>query len=98
MNNIQRKFPMYWWTPVDLRELRKADVEEAGQPRTEKNRDSDDAARTSWDEVVKGGEPVFLITRHHVHIPDDLALDDEERAMLEVFRSKLQPDDDDQKD
>jgi CBS-domain-containing membrane protein len=36
VNNIQRQFPMYWWTPVDLKEathtncISMEDVEKAG--------------------------------------------------------------------
>ncbi|KAH8801759.1 HPP family-domain-containing protein [Xylogone sp. PMI_703] len=89
-NNIQRKFPMYWWTPVDLRQLRKGDVEEGGKAREEKKAESDDSGiRESYDEYKKSPEPKILITAHHIHIPEGMMLDYEEKAMLDVFRSKL---------
>ncbi|RFU25114.1 hypothetical protein B7463_g11226, partial [Scytalidium lignicola] len=91
LNNIQRKFPMYWWTPVDLQQLRKWDVEEGGQARVEEKGGSDyGATRESHDEFMKGLGPQFLITGEHIHVPDGISLDSEEKAMLEILRSKLQ--------
>lgn len=30
INNIQRQFPIYWWTPLNLKALQKKDEEKAG--------------------------------------------------------------------
>ncbi|KAH6709355.1 HPP family-domain-containing protein [Leptodontidium sp. MPI-SDFR-AT-0119] len=83
INNIQRTFPMYWWTPVDMNRPKKGDVEKLG----EKN--GNEAETSSFDDYVEGIDGRIVIDGEHIVIPRWLSLDAEERLMLEVLRSKL---------
>jgi len=84
INNIQRQFPIYWWTPVDLRERlnpRASDVErqkESGQL---------DGDGELHYETAEGSE--IIIDSRRISLPQWILLDQEERATLEVLRSKL---------
>ncbi|KAE8452183.1 hypothetical protein EG329_001650 [Mollisiaceae sp. DMI_Dod_QoI] len=85
-NNIQREFPMYWWTPVDLSRPRRSDLEKQEGESGDGVMDQ----RTSGDDYVKGDEPKIIIDNKWIVIPSWLSLDAEEKLMLEVLRSKLQ--------
>lgn len=94
INNIQRQFPVYWWTPEDLRLLREI-----------RKRKGDAAAHESqrgvenW--VMQGGEDVppcieenmygkeIKITAFSVHLPEDFELKPEEVTLLEHLRDRL---------
>ena len=89
MNNIDRTFPLYWWTPADLRHPKGDDIEleaESGKVIYK----CSDAGTSSYDEYTKGGEPRIVISDEHIHIPECISLDGEDKAMLELLRSKLQ--------
>jgi hypothetical protein len=73
VNNMQRTFPVYWWTGVDLRGGRGVDRERAGEE----------------EEVVRGEEDRVLVDGERIVIPQWLTLDDREKAWLEVLRGKL---------
>jgi len=85
INNIQREFPMYWWTAADLSRSNTDDIERQG--------DGDGKSASSLEgfsykeEYGKG--PHIMINDQHIMIPDWISLDAEERLMLEVLRSKL---------
>ncbi|KAF2273769.1 uncharacterized protein EI97DRAFT_143270 [Westerdykella ornata] len=94
INNIQRQFPVYWWTPEDLRLLREI-----------RKRKGDAAAHESqrgvenW--VMQGGEDVppcieesmygreIKVTAFSVHLPEDFALKEDEVRVLEHLRDRL---------
>ncbi|KAF8866429.1 HPP family protein-like protein [Acephala macrosclerotiorum] len=86
INNIQRQFPMYWWTPVDLSRPKQNDVEkqEGGIKDHVKDEES------SWSEHLEGKESRIIIDDERVSIPDWVVLDAEEKAILEILRSRLQ--------
>lgn len=84
LNNIQRKFPVYWWTPVDLsRQARKGNDVEKGEGKER----IDDGI--SYD-VQESEKSLIVIDASNVSVPDWISLDGEETAMLEVLRLKLQ--------
>jgi hypothetical protein len=78
MNNIQRRFPVYWWTPAELRrpEKEKADVERASEAAMEVG---------NGDATEKG----ITIDAEQIIVPDWLGMEDEEQAMLEILRIRL---------
>ncbi len=86
INNIQRQFPMYWWTPVDLRRPNENDVERQGEGESKVV----EAPEGPCDDEFGKGRPHILINDRHISIPGWLSLDAEEMLMLEVLRSKLQ--------
>jgi hypothetical protein len=88
-NNIQRTFPVYWWTPVDLRPAKRDDTEREAESKKAASNGSD-AGTSSYEDYMKGSKGRILISDEHVRVPDWISLDDEERAILEILRSKLQ--------
>jgi len=74
VNNLQRRWPVYWWTPVALTpgENEVPDIEKAG--------------RSEWVEL---GEDQIVVSRESIKVPEWLDLKIEERALLESLRSRL---------
>lgn len=97
LNNIQRQFPVYWWTPADLkRAAPKPDVERAAASGTPvKEEQEQERASDSNTQVVHDDDRI-LIDKERLIIPDWLALEDEERETLEILHQKLMsgPEDD----
>jgi HPP family len=84
-NNIQRQFPVYWWTAADLSRPNEDDIERQGKG------DGKDvsAEESSYEKELEKARPNIMINDSHIVIPEWLSLDAEERSMLEVFRLKL---------
>lgn len=82
LNNIQRQFPVYWWTPVDLRRpLMGDDIERV--PKLE-------VAPTASSSVTNAiDDQRIIINKERIVVPDWIALDDDERATLEILHTKL---------
>jgi hypothetical protein len=82
VNNIQSRFPSYWWTPEDLRRkipekaLEKADMEGQGET-------------TSDEEGPEAGQPRIVLRAGEVIIRGDVTLDPEERMFLETISGRL---------
>lgn len=86
INNIQRQFPIYWWTSADLSRPKPGDIEK------QKGGAKDHVlnGESGWSDHIEGKESTILIDDEGITIPDWIALDAEEKAILEVLRSKLQ--------
>jgi len=84
VNNIHRRFPVYWWTPINLRELQRrrkeGDVESDATPEKMANilRDGDQSA---------GG--LINISAYEVNVPEDMELSEEEVEILERLKERL---------
>jgi hypothetical protein len=84
VNNIQRQFPIYWWTPINLRELQRkrkeGDIEEGSMPEKMANvlRDGDHDARGR-----------ISISAYEMRFPEEMELSDEEMGVLERLRERL---------
>lgn len=77
INNIQRQFPSYWWTPLDLR-----------KPKMEDEEMLRDAAMTmEMKEHIR--EEKIQITGAEVLLPDDLSISEEEMKVLKFLRERL---------
>lgn len=84
INNLQRQFPIYWWTPADLGKLRRPDIEKMPSHRSStrgRSSQDDDKTFAAVDEV--------MITADKIQIPDWLFLAEEEMEILEVLRDRL---------
>jgi hypothetical protein len=84
VNNVQRQFPMYWWTPMDLRKAKVVDEETVpdGQGGIEKRKTEEEQRYDQDDERIE-------ITGAKVRLPDDLSLNVEETKVLEGLRERL---------
>jgi CBS-domain-containing membrane protein len=85
INNVQRQFPVYWWTPLDLRRAKVEDEETVpdGRGGLEKKEDDDEEQRYDQDDER------IEITGAEVRLPDDLSLNEEETRVLEGLRDRL---------
>jgi hypothetical protein len=80
VNNIQRQFPVYWWTPVDLRKPAESDIEKVGP-------------EAGVSDVYEGENVVLnsiVVDRGRVLVPEWLSLGYEEKALLESLRDRLE--------
>ncbi|KAF2175276.1 hypothetical protein K469DRAFT_512228, partial [Zopfia rhizophila CBS 207.26] len=83
-NNIQRQFPVYWWTPLDVRKARARDIETLPDAKggvEEKRTDEEDV-----DERQKE----ISISATGVLLPEDLSLNQDEAELLNRLRRRLQ--------
>jgi CBS-domain-containing membrane protein len=85
INNIQRAYPVYWWTPANLR--KEKDVQDL------------EKVPTNNSEKVLSGQPMgrasdvnpdsVVISPHHLYIPDSFDLDGDELAVLSRLQARL---------
>jgi len=80
VNNIQRRFPSYWWTPERLHS-NVANILEA-KPDLERGQGT-----TSEDEGL--GSPNIVIQKGVVIVPPHIFLSPEEKAFLETLSNRL---------
>ncbi|CAJ2506322.1 Uu.00g004520.m01.CDS01 [Anthostomella pinea] len=74
LNNVCRRFPLYWWTAEDL-----------GRPRDEPS-----PRPSSGDEEKAAAQHAeLIITRDVVLVPDHVRLSSEEQSLVEGLRSRL---------
>ena len=83
INNIQRQFPVFWWTPRDVGKQAKKDIEPSAH-----------VGKRPLEELL--GQPgsvseqnTIIITPGRIMVPEGLELGQEERGMLEVLRDRL---------
>ena len=82
INNIQRQFPLFWWTAANL-ERPAPDIEKVPTFKTEverKKSQHDERQRLSY---------MITITPDKVTVPEHLYMDDVEKAVLEDMRTRL---------
>ena len=84
INNIQRQFPVYWWTPLDVRKANAKDEETVPDARggiEPKKSLEEQRYDQDRDRIEINGAKVIL--------PDDLSLNAEETKLLERLRERL---------
>ena len=81
VNNIQSRFPSYWWTPEDLRRKTPDNVLE--KP------DAERQSETGSEEELPADVPEVVLRRGEVIIRGDVTLDYEERLFLETICGRL---------
>ncbi|KAL6706720.1 DNA repair protein rad16 [Coniothyrium glycines] len=85
INNIQRQFPMYWWTPLHVGkpEVRDEETLPEGQGGLERRKESEHKQHCDQD-VEK-----IEIRGTEVILPDKLSLNEEEAKVLESLKERL---------
>jgi len=84
VNNVQRQFPVYWWTGMDLRRAKVEDSETVQDARG-------GIVRREMEEEEKydqDNERIY-ITGAEVQLPDGLSMNAEETRTLEMLRERL---------
>ncbi|KAF9695252.1 hypothetical protein EKO04_006850 [Ascochyta lentis] len=84
LNNIQRQFPVYWWTPLDIRRAKKQDIETVPDARGGLERKETDEEQ-KYDQKHEKIE----ITGAEVILPEALSLNKDEAELLERLRERL---------
>ncbi len=97
INNIHRRFPVYWWTPVDLGDTYnrgpRSGIEKLSD--AEREDEKSDAASDrlgkvkTWEEVHYAREREIRIRACRITTPDWLEINDWERNVLEILRQRL---------
>ncbi|KAK8221291.1 HPP family protein [Phyllosticta capitalensis] len=84
VNNIQRQFPLYWWTPRDVgpRNAPDVDVEKRAPQGAQA---SDEGSEGDVAELPNR----IIITEKSILIPEHFGLGPEETEMLEALRNRL---------
>lgn len=80
VNNIQRQFPIYWWTPADLSKPAESDIEKVGSG----------SGFSNIHEEERGQQDRIVIDNDRVLVPAWLDIGSEERAVLDVLRDNLE--------
>jgi hypothetical protein len=93
INNIQRQFPVYWWTPIDVREARRVRREQRHDEETrpdanggieKKETEGEQAQETAQEKGL-----CIAIDPYEVQLPEDLSLNATEVAVLEGLKERL---------
>lgn len=92
INNIQRQFPLYWWTATDLgkqraRDNNTADVEKASTEAAPQTPVTGTSLQRVESRPAEKSE--IKITPEGVMIPDWLEIDSWERGLLETLQMRL---------
>ncbi|KAI9650242.1 hypothetical protein NHQ30_000255 [Ciborinia camelliae] len=82
VNNLQRTFPIYWWTPHSLSSRAEDDIEKTPE------RISEAEEPPQNQQTQEEGE--IRIDKHRIVVPNWLTLEYEEKAILEVIQTRLQ--------
>lgn len=83
INNVQRQFPLYWVTPLDLHKGGH-DIERTASVVSRVSGGRGDAL-----EEGETSEDQILITSDRIIVPDYLFLATEEKGILEILRDRL---------
>ncbi|KAH8724770.1 HPP family-domain-containing protein, partial [Phaeosphaeriaceae sp. PMI808] len=84
INNIQRQFPVYWWTPMDLKKAKKKDVGTVPDGRGGVER-----RESAMEQKYDHNDERIVITGAKALLPEDLSLNIEETKVLERLRERL---------
>jgi hypothetical protein len=84
INNVQRQFPIYWWTPVDLRKAKIQDEEVVPDATG-----GLEAKKSAEEQYYDQAGDRIEINGAEVVLPDDMSLNAEETRVLEKLRERL---------
>jgi CBS-domain-containing membrane protein len=88
INNIQRRFPVYWWTPHSLARPKPEDAESV---RHEKPSSVPSSVKpTVSEDSFSDASEKIIIKRGEVLMPDNLWISAEEREVLERVSQRIQ--------
>ena len=85
INNIQRRYPIFWWTPADLSKTSVSDIEKL---RSEHG----GSERTGSTNTDPCEHYRIVVSSDGVSVPDRTQLTREEKIILDVLRNRLKED------
>lgn len=83
-NNIQRRYPVYWWTVHSLRKRTPEDEEASAREKEEA------ALPSTSEESISDVPEMVTIRKGEVFVPDNLWVSAEEREALERISERIQ--------
>ncbi|KAI7969516.1 hypothetical protein EIK77_005146 [Talaromyces pinophilus] len=91
INNIQRQFPYYWWSPEDLSPDSKRGkiTEDDGGHVHEADLEKNSSISSPSHSEGSFDQPQIIIRRGTVHVPSHIYLTPEERLLLEELSDRL---------
>lgn len=95
VNNIQRRFPQYWWTPEEVgsfwAQRRRDRAGKATDPEAAKDHSGSDGSADlePWGTTSHDEGYTLMVTRHSIKVPPNLDLLPEERLLLESLSDRL---------
>ena len=90
INNVQRQYPTYWWTPAKLGKIQQPfDIEKTTEHQSS-GRTSQASLRETTDGSEGTSELIIKITPHSLVIPDHIFLAGEEKDILQVLQERLE--------
>lgn len=89
INNIQRQYPTYWWTPASVgRASHQHDIEKV-PTKTVRASDSSSSLTNAVMHLESGGGNPIRITADDIMVPEGFYLAEEERSILEILQDRL---------
>ncbi len=89
VNNIQRQYPIYWWTPAKVgRACSEGDIEKASTKTAVTSGSSNSLAKAVTLTESTYGHSI-RIAADDIMVPDSFDLTGEERSMLEIIQDRL---------
>ena len=90
INNIQRRYPTFWWTPANVGRASKTNDAEKTPTKTSTNSDSlSSLAGAVMHIEPANGESMIRIVADSIIVPDGFYLAEEERSVLEILQDRF---------
>lgn len=84
VNNIQRQFPIFWWTPKDVGRRKKEDLENAAVEKKDLA-----ILEREIQRERRHFQHTITLSPDHITLPKGFALGEEEAGVLDVIRDRL---------
>ncbi|KAL3299630.1 hpp family protein [Colletotrichum asianum] len=88
INNVQRRFPVYWWTPEDVRQHR-VPWKRRGDEESHGKAEADEVESRSRSESTVKPDPVLIMRPGEVIVPEHMFITPEEKLFLEQLSNRL---------
>lgn len=93
VNNIQRRYPLYWWTPAEVGYRKKHQQQQDEKNNSDSSRETGaklEITTRHMEEGKVGKEEIqIIIRRGQVFIPADICVSPEDKTYLEALSEKL---------
>ena len=89
INNIQRRYPTFWWTPGNVGKVSKNNDIEKAPKKSTRISDCSSSLDCAAIDVVSPHQNLIKIAADHIVVPDGFYLAEEERSVLEILQDRF---------
>ena len=89
INNIQRRYPTFWWTPANVGRASKTNDIEKAPTKTTRNSDSSSSFAGAVIHIGCPNGDSIRIAADSILVPDGFYLAEEERSVLEILQDRF---------